>query len=56
MKPEMSDALGFTGKASIHPKQIPVINDVFSPSAEVVDRARRILAEFEKDDDRACRR
>jgi len=29
---EMSDALGFTGKASIHPKQIPVINDVFSPS------------------------
>lgn len=46
---EMSDALGFTGKASIHPKQIPVINDVFSPSADLVDRARRILAEFEKD-------
>ena len=45
----MSDALGFTGKASIHPKQIPVINDVFSPSAELVDRARRILAEFEQD-------
>jgi (S)-citramalyl-CoA lyase len=46
----MSSALGFTGKASIHPKQIPVINGVFSPSAELVDRARRILAEFEKDE------
>ena len=46
---EMSDALGFTGKASIHPKQIAVINEVFSPSPELVDRARRILAEFEKD-------
>lgn len=46
---EMSDALGFTGKASIHPKQISVINDVFSPSTELVARARSILTEFEKD-------
>jgi (S)-citramalyl-CoA lyase len=46
---EASDALGFTGKAAIHPKQIPVINGVFSPSPELIDRARRILAAFEKD-------
>tara|TARA_Y100001954_G_scaffold41593_2_gene42381 strand:- start:1644 stop:2504 length:861 start_codon:yes stop_codon:yes gene_type:complete len=46
----MSDALGFTGKASIHPKQIPIINEVFSPTPELVERARRILAEFEKDE------
>ena len=46
----MSDALGFTGKASIHPKQIPVINEVFSPTPELVSRAKRVLAEFEKDD------
>ena len=46
---EMSSALGFTGKASIHPKQIPVINDVFSPSPDLVARARKILAEFEQD-------
>lgn len=46
----MSDALGFTGKASIHPKQIPIINDVFSPTPELVSRARRVLAEFEKDE------
>lgn len=46
---EMSSAVGFTGKASIHPKQIPVINDVFSPSPDLVARARKILAEFEQD-------
>ena len=46
---EMSSALGFTGKASIHPKQIPVINDVFSPSPDLIARARKILAEFEQD-------
>ena len=46
---EMSSALGFTGKASIHPKQIGPINEVFSPSPELIDRARRILAAFEKD-------
>ncbi|MDP6953196.1 MAG: CoA ester lyase [Alphaproteobacteria bacterium] len=40
-------ALGFTGKAAIHPKQIPVINAVFSPSAEDLDRARRIIDAFE---------
>lgn len=47
---EMSHALGFTGKASIHPKQIAIINDVFSPSPELVERAKLILAAFEKDE------
>ena len=46
----MSHALGFTGKASIHPKQIQIINNEFSPSPELVNRARRILEEFEKDE------
>lgn len=46
---EMSSALGFTGKASIHPKQIHVINDVFSPSPDLIARARKILGEFEQD-------
>ncbi len=36
-------ALGFTGKAAIHPAQIPVIHEVFTPSAEEVQRAREIL-------------
>ncbi|MFO1351520.1 MAG: CoA ester lyase [Gammaproteobacteria bacterium] len=41
-----SRALGFTGKAAIHPKQIAAINREFSPSAEAVARARRIIQAF----------
>jgi citrate lyase beta subunit len=43
-------ALGMTGKAAIHPKQIPVINRHFTPSLEAVERARRIIAAFEAGD------
>jgi citrate lyase beta subunit len=41
--------IGFTGKAAIHPKQIPVINETFSPSADEVAAARRIVEAFEKE-------
>jgi citrate lyase subunit beta/citryl-CoA lyase len=37
---------GFTGKMAIHPDQVPVINEVFTPSAEAVARARAIVAAF----------
>jgi (S)-citramalyl-CoA lyase len=40
-------ALGFTGKAAIHPKQLPVINGVFTPDAGRIDWARRVIAAFE---------
>lgn len=40
-------AVGFRGKMAIHPDQVPVINEVFTPSAEDVDRARRLVAGFE---------
>ena len=43
-------ALGFTGKAAIHPDQIPVINEIFSPSADEIERARRIVAAFREND------
>ena len=42
--------LGITGKGAIHPKQIPVLNETFSPSQEEVERARRVIAEFENGD------
>ena len=42
--------LGMTGKGAIHPKQIPVLNETFSPSAEEVERARHVIAEFEAGD------
>ena len=40
--------IGFTGKGAIHPGQIPVLNDQFSPSEAEVERARRIVAEFDR--------
>jgi citrate lyase subunit beta/citryl-CoA lyase len=39
--------LGFFGKSAIHPLQVPVINEVFSPSAQELDWARRVVAAFE---------
>jgi citrate lyase subunit beta/citryl-CoA lyase len=39
--------LGFFGKSAIHPDQVPVINEVFSPSADELDWARRVVAAFE---------
>ena len=42
--------LGFSGKGSVHPKQISALNEVFTPSDAQVGRARRIINEFEKAD------
>ena len=36
-------AMGFDGKTLIHPKTIAAANDAFSPSADEVARARRII-------------
>ena len=41
-------AMGFSGKAAIHPNQIAPINAVFTPSSEDVEHARAILAENAK--------
>ena len=40
---------GFTGKLAIHPGQVPIINAAFLPTPEEVERARRIIAAFERD-------
>jgi citrate lyase subunit beta/citryl-CoA lyase len=37
---------GFCAKMAIHPAQVPVINDVFTPTAEAEAHARAILAAF----------
>ncbi len=41
-------ALGCEGKWAIHPAQVPLANEVFSPTDAEVDRARRILAAMEQ--------
>ncbi len=40
-------ALGFTGKAAIHPEQLPVINAVFTPGPERIAQAKKVIAAFE---------
>jgi citrate lyase subunit beta/citryl-CoA lyase len=39
-------AEGFTGRIAIHPAQVAAINDSFSPSAEEVAHAGRVIAAF----------
>jgi citrate lyase subunit beta/citryl-CoA lyase len=45
---EEAVAMGFSGKISIHPSQIEVINDVFTPDPAVVAEARELVAAFEE--------
>ena len=40
--------LGFTGKAAIHPTQVAVIQAAYSPGADEVAWARRIIAAYEQ--------
>jgi len=40
--------LGFTGKGSIHPKQINILNEIFTPSEEEIGKAKRIMDQFKK--------
>jgi len=48
LRREALDALrdGFMGKMAIHPAQVEVINEVFTPSFEAVAKARAIVAAF----------
>lgn len=46
---KLAKQLGFSGKAAIHPRQIDIINELFSPSKEDVLYAQRILKEAKKD-------
>jgi citrate lyase subunit beta / citryl-CoA lyase len=38
---------GFTGKMAIHPAQVPVINEVFTPTPAQIAEARAVIAAFE---------
>tara|TARA_B100000073_G_C23621801_1_gene528874 strand:+ start:50 stop:910 length:861 start_codon:yes stop_codon:yes gene_type:complete len=43
---ELVRDLGFTGKGSIHPKQINVLNEIFTPSKEEIMKAKKIVDQF----------
>jgi citrate lyase subunit beta/citryl-CoA lyase len=44
---ELARRDGFAGKMAIHPAQIEIINEAFSPSKESIAKARAIVAAFE---------
>ena len=41
-------SLGFEGKGCIHPRQIPVVHEVFAPTSDEIDKAIKIVAAFEE--------
>ncbi len=42
--------LGFSGKGSVHPKQIPILNKIFTPSDELIVKAKKIIKTFKEAD------
>lgn len=40
-------AFGFTGRACIHPRQVPIVNEAFRPTEAEVVQARRVLAAYQ---------
>ena len=47
---ELVRDLGFTGKGSIHPKQINILNEIFTPSKEEIAKAKKIVDQFNESD------
>ena len=39
--------LGFTGKTLIHPDQIDIVNEAFTPAPDELEHARRVVAAFD---------
>ena len=45
-------ALGYAGKLCIHPRQVALARDAFTPTEQQVDRARRVLAAWAEANER----
>jgi (S)-citramalyl-CoA lyase len=50
LEAELVRDLGFSGKGSIHPRQIGSLNEVFTPTADQIAHARRIIGAFQEAD------
>jgi citrate lyase subunit beta/citryl-CoA lyase len=44
---EWSRQLGFTGKTCLSPRQVPIVNEAFSPSDEEIEWARAVIGALE---------
>ena len=45
---ELARRTGFQGKLVIHPSQVAPVNRIFTPSAEEIDYARKVVAAFDQ--------
>jgi citrate lyase subunit beta / citryl-CoA lyase len=43
-----SRAMGLRGAPCVHPSQVPILNEVFAPTDDELDRARRVVDEYER--------
>jgi len=43
-----SKALGFEGMGCIHPAQVKIVNEAFSPTGQEIEKAQKIVAAFEE--------
>jgi citrate lyase subunit beta/citryl-CoA lyase len=44
---QFARSLGFFGKSAIHPRQLPILHEVFTPSSHEVEWAQEVVAAFE---------
>ena len=44
---EMVKRMGYEGKLLIHPKHVPIVQDVFKPNPEEVAYYQKVISEFE---------
>ncbi len=44
---EQGAGFGFSGKQIIHPNQVPAVQEAFTPSADAIEYAKRIIETFE---------
>ncbi len=47
---EMGARMGFDGKWAIHPSQVPVINEVFTPTPDEIAHAQQVLTAYQQAD------
>lgn len=45
---EAAKRLGFFGKSAVHPRQVPIIHEVFTPTPDELDWAKQVLRAFEQ--------
>lgn len=45
---QQSKALGFQGIGCIHPAQVPIVNEVFSPTEDEIAKAKKVVLCFEE--------